>query len=532
MNNLRIGGLASGIDIDQTIKDLMRAHRLKVDGIKQKRQQVEWQRTDYRAINSSLRTLRDLAFNMKLEGPYLAKMASSSNEAAIAATAGISAAPGSYTVTVGQLAQGLTRGSQAQLAEETNGDGTTKTLAQQFAGLPAGNITFTLVGKVGQDGVTRNSQVFNIDTTTATVNTLVAEINRHSDTLGITASYDSANNRFFLTTNGTGSQYGIGVLNDPDSLLSSASGNPADNKLQLSITTGGATVPGQDALFSFGDTTGMKSSTNTVTVNGITLAFKQGGGASSTITVSRDPDAVYNKIKSFIDQYNTTIELINKELSEERYKDYLPLTDEQREKLTDKQEEEWEEKAKSGMLRHDTYLTGLLNKMRSAMGSVVSGIPPVTVDGKTVYHNSLASIGIVSGNYSEGGKLYLKNDGADLKKAIQEDPDGVMKLFSKSSDTYDGKGVAARLYDEADKGVDDIISRAGAESAKSLRDNSAIGKQLFFLDKQIKQWEERLEQIENRYWKQFTAMEKAINKLNAQSAWLAQQFSGGTNSGR
>jgi len=144
-----------------------------------------------------------------------------------------------------------------------------------------------------------------------------------------------------------------------------------------------------------------------------------------------------------------------------------------------------------------------------------------------VYHNSLASIGIVSGNYSEGGKLYLKNDGADLKKAIQEDPDGVMKLFSKSSDIYDGKGVAARLYDEADKGVDDIISRAGAESAKSLRDNSAIGKQLFFLDKQIKQWEERLEQIENRYWKQFTAMEKAINKLNAQSAWLAQQFSGG-----
>jgi flagellar hook-associated protein 2 len=92
---------------------------------------------------------------------------------------------------------------------------------------------------------------------------------------------------------------------------------------------------------------------------------------------------------------------------------------------------------------------------------------------------------------------------------------------------YGEKGVAVRLYDEADKGVDDIISRAGAESAKSLRDNSAIGKQLFFLDKQIKQWEERLEQIEDRYWKQFTAMEKAINKLNAQSAWLAQQFNSG-----
>ena len=33
--------------------------------------------------------------------------------------------------------------------------------------------------------------------------------------------------------------------------------------------------------------------------------------------------------------------------------------------------------------------------------------------------------------------------------------------------------------------------------------------------------------VENRYWKQFTAMEKAIQQMNAQSAWLAQQFGGG-----
>ncbi|MFZ5632091.1 MAG: flagellar filament capping protein FliD [Bacillota bacterium] len=525
MSDLRIGGLATGMDIDQIVKDLMRAHRMKVERIRQKRQLVEWQRTDYRTINNSLRTLRDMVFNMKLKGPYLAKNAASSNEFVVAATAGVSAAPGSYTVTVDWLAQGVTRGSQSRLAEESNSDGTIKTLNQQFTTLPAGNITFTLVGKIGTDGVTRNSHDFTIDTTTATVNTLVSEINNYSDTLGITASYDAANNRFFLTTNGTGSEYGIGVSSDSDSLLSSATGNAADSKLQLAIQTGAAATAGQDAQFSFGDAAGMTSHTNTVTINGITLSFKDAG--TSTVTVSRDTDAVYNSIKSFIDQYNTTIDLINKELKEERYKDYLPLTDEEREKLSDKQEEEWEEKAKSGMLRNDSYLTGLLGKMRSAMGGVVSGITSVIMDGKTVTHNSLASIGIITGDYSEGGKLYLKNGGADLKAAIQADPDGVMKLFNNDSTVAEEKGLAARLYDEVDKGVDDIIEKAGAESTFSLRDDSVLGKKLYDLDKQVNTWEERLIQIEDRYWRQFTALEKAISQMNAQSAWLAQQFGAG-----
>lgn len=527
MNNLRISGLASGMDIDKMVQDLMQANRMKVDKIKQQRQQVEWQRSDYQTVNNSLRTLRDAVFNMKLQGPFLAKKAASSNDVAISASAGTTAAQGSYNVTVNQLAQGLTRGSQVQLADELNSDGTTKTLVTQFPTLPAGNITFTLVGKLGADGVTRNSQSFTIDTTTATINTLVSNINQYSDYLGITASYDPANNRFFLTTNGTGSQYGIGVSADSNSLLSSATGIPADSKLQLSIQTGAAPVTGQNALFTFGDASNMTSSTNTVTVNGITLTLKQGGGATGTITVSRDTDAVYNSIKSFIDQYNTTIDLLKKELSEERFADYLPLTDEQRGQLSDKQQEQWEEKAKSGMLHHDSYLTGLVGKMRSAMNSVVSGMTPAAVDGKNATHSSLASIGIVTGEYYEGGKIYLKNNGDDLKKAIDADPDGVMKLFTNSSTVGEEKGIAVRLYDEVDKGINDIIDKAGADSTTNLRDNSVMGKKLYNLDKQVDEWEKRLTQIEDRYYSQFTAMEKAISQMNAQSSWLAQQFSTG-----
>lgn len=523
MSNLRIGGLATGMDIDQMVSDLMKAQRMKVDRIKQKREQVEWQRTDFRTLNSSLRTLRNMTFNMKLEGTYLANKATSSNEAAVTATAGTSATPGSYNVTVNQLAQGVNKGSQAALAEETNADGTIKTLAAQFG--IVGTINFTLEGKT-ESGVPK-SKAFSIDTSTYTINTLATEINNAG--LGITASYDSAQNRFFLTTTGTGSDYGINVTNDPNGFLSDATG-AGTGTLKLLLQTG-TRVSGQNAQFSLGDASNMTSATNTVTVNGIVLTFKQGGGATSTISVTKDPDAVYNTIKSFVDQYNTTIDLINTELKEERYSGYSPLTDEQREQLSDKQEEDWEEKAKSGMLRNDSYLTGLMGKIRSAMSSVVKGISSVTVSGKSVTHNSLASIGIVTGDYTEGGKLYLDKDGATLKEAIQNDPDGVMKLFNKTSTVAEEKGIALRLYDVVDRGVKDIIDKAGADSSYSLRDDSVLGKKLYDLDNQIDDWEIRLQDIEDRYWRQFTAMEQAINKLNSQSAWLAQQF-GGSSTGQ
>lgn len=518
-SNLRIGGLSTGMDIDQTVKDLMKAHRINMDGLKQKRQQVEWQRTDYRTVNNSLRALRDRAFSMRLEGPYLAKRATSSNEVAVTAAAGAAATVGTYSVRVNQLAQGVTKGSQSNLPEESNADGTTRTLAAQLG--ITGTRSFTLEGKL--EGGTRKSKSFTIDTATYTVNTLAAEINNAK--LGITASYDSNSNRFFLTTAGTGSDHGIRVSSDPNNFLSDATG-AGTGTMRLLIQTG-TLYSGQNAQFDFGDSTNMTSSTNTVTVNGITLTLKQGGGATSSIAVSRDADAVYNSIKSFIDQYNTTLDLVNKEMAEERYRDFLPLTDAQREKMSNKQQEDWEAKARSGMLRNDSLLTGLVGKMRNAVMGVVSGIPSVNVGGKTVTYNSLSAIGIRTGHYSEGGRLHLDRDGAVLREAIQNDPDGVMMLFNKNSAVANEKGIAWRLYDEVDRGVRGVIGRAGIESTFSLRDNSALGRTLHSMDRQIKEWEKRIVNMEERYWRQFTAMEKAVGKMNSQSAWLAQQFNTG-----
>jgi len=86
-SGLRIGGLASGIDTDSIIKDLMKAQRIPVDKLKQNKQVFQWQQEGYREINNSLRAFRDKVFNMKLQATYLAKKAASSNEAAFTAVA-------------------------------------------------------------------------------------------------------------------------------------------------------------------------------------------------------------------------------------------------------------------------------------------------------------------------------------------------------------------------------------------------------------------------------------------------------------
>lgn len=492
-SNLRIGGLASGMDIDSIVEELMKAHRVPVQKLEQEKQILEWKQEDYREINTRLRSFRDIVFDMKLQSTYLTKKASSSDESVLTATANPSAVPGTYIVNVSQLAAGVSKGSQSELADEKKDDGSTKTLEEQF-GL-SGTISFELQGSKG-------SKSFSFDITSATIYTVVSEINKAD--LGIKASYDSTLNRFFLTTESTGSTQEITVLSDSHNFLS--------DKLKLQLQTG-VTYNGQDANFTFGDTT-LTSSTNNVTVNGISLELKDDTGTDVNITVTSDTDAVFDSIVKFIDEYNKIIEAISDKLHEPRYRDYKPLTDEQREKLTDDQIDKWIEKARSGLLRNDPILYSIFSKMRFTMSAVVP-------TGNSNY-DRLADIGITTTADYMSGKLVV--DEEKLRKAIEEDPQAVMELFTHDSEDYSEMGIARRLYEDVNNAMQRISEKAGSDNDYSLVDNSFIGKEIKRIQEEIERREERLEQLEDRYWRQFTAMEKAIQQLNQQSLWLAQQL--------
>ena len=513
-SNLRIGGLVSGLEVDAIIKDMMAIKRVPLDRLEQEKQILQWQQEDYRELNTSLRSFRDKVFNMRLQSTYQAKTAVSSNAGAVAAAATGSAIPGRYTVTVTQLAEGVLKGSQAALADETDAEGNTKTLAGQFTTL-SGSISFTLEGSAG-------SREFAFDTATDNIYTVVAEINAAD--LGISAGYDANLNRFFLSTASTGADAVIKVTADSDNFLTGPLEDGSDNVLKLQMKLYGAGPPeeglyaGQDARFDFGDAGGLTSASNTVTVNGITLNLKEGGGAGSTITIANDTDAVYEAVTEFITAYNEVIEQINDKLAETRYRDYPPLTGAQRKEMSETEIERWEEFARSGLLRNDTLLNRVAINMRATMSAVVPGLTA------GAGYDNLAGTGITTGTYDEKGKLYVDED--RLREALQEDPEGVRNLFTTSSDTYQEKGIAMRLYEDVNNAMSLLAAKAGSDSSYSLADNSTIGKRMAQIDGDIDKLEERLNKIEDRYWRQFTALERAVQQMNAQSAWLYQQFGG------
>ncbi|WP_213997232.1 flagellar filament capping protein FliD, partial [Tepidanaerobacter syntrophicus] len=216
--------------------------------------------------------------------------------------------------------------------------------------------------------------------------------------------------------------------------------------------------------------------------------------------------------------YNETIDLINGKLSEQRYKDYTPLTQEQRSAMSEDEIKLWEEKAKSGLLRSDSILNNIVNNLRSAVSTPVAGLPKGL--------NSLSSIGITTSNWKEKGKLYVDED--KLRAAITQDPDSITKLFNSSGDNYSSQGVATRVYDILKSGINDITQKAGGGEYQ-IYDDSVLGKKITETEDRISALEEQLKQTEDRYWSKFTAMEQAVQYANQQSMWISMQF--GTYSG-
>jgi len=243
-----------------------------------------------------------------------------------------------------------------------------------------------------------------------------------------------------------------------------------------------------------------------------------------TITSTTDVDDMMKKIQDFVTMYNGLIKDLNDQTKETKYRNYAPLTDEQRKEMSENEIKLWEEKAKSGLLRSDSIIRGGLSDMRSLISESYPGV-------ENEKYNTLYKIGIsTSKEYNDGGTL--KIDEKKLRKALEEDPDAVTALFANNGNkeekqiingveqTVDTRGFLVKLRDSMNSFKLDIEKKAGR--ATSTAQEYTIGKNLVDMDKRIDTWKDKLERIESRYWKQFSAMEKAINKANSQAGMFAQ----------
>lgn len=515
-NNLRFSGLASGIDTESLVKKLMDAEKAQLNKVLQNKTKTEWKVDAYREVNTKFLDLRTSMENLRLESTFTkSKLTSSDSNKVDVSLTGIPSRS-EYIISSAKPYQSGTPSSVK--FSSTN-------ITSETSELGAGNgFQFTLNGET-------------IDLTAQdTIRSSLAKINALADKTGVTASYSSGDQAIVFTSKDAQANITIANLSNSTNVLKLAAGTVSETQNDFlagnpSGALGNSSVKAVNGEVTINGTT-LTLKNNQLNYDGITFTIKTEipAGSNVTITKKTDVDAIFDNIKGFVDKYNDTIKTLHDKVGEKRYKDFTPLLDDQKTDMKEKEIELWEDKAKSGLLQSDRMISSALDKLRTTLYSKVSDVDPAKMNSQ---FDSLAEIGITSSsNYKENGKLEINE--TKLKEALENNITEVALLFSKKYDTknsanntandkaeFANSGMGWRLYDQLNETMKEISKTAGTSN------DAILSKSLNQLDTQINSWEKRLQTKENYYWKQFTAMEQAIQKANSQSGWLTQQMGGG-----
>lgn len=580
----KVTGLASGMDIDSLMEKLMKAESAQMEKLQQQKQKYEWKRDAYREVNTSLSAFEKGIFdNYGLSKNWAAKNVTSTSTAvsatansdaagnltiteATVATAGqkvssgatladlgFSAANGTFTykvdgqeksiaysktdtldslakklnatgdfeVTVTNGSNGATINTKIKKDIEATGnnlvflnklgltDGTADSKSESR--LVEGKLAFTEATTMSELGLTDGGE-FTIKaindqgkytektikySATDKISDVMSRINGSG--VGVTAL--AANGKLSLSANSTGT-------GAEGSIKISADGNQLFQKLGLADATGKVAEGTNGSMVVNG--VKMESTSNKYNVSGYTVNVTNNIAATDApakISSTTETKTIVDKVKEFITTYNGLVEDLNKRVSQKKNLSYQPLTDAQKAELKDDEIKKWEDKAKEGLLKSDATLNKVLSDMRSTLSNYGSGS-----------EDMLAKIGITtSKTWTDNGKLELNED--KLTKALEEDPNIVSRIFVGDKEN-NREGIVASLRTTAQNAVKDIEKTAG--KASSAEDSYTLGKNLKDVNTKIDDWKDRLKSIEERYWKQFAAMEAAIQKANSQSSIFTQ----------
>lgn len=342
-------------------------------------------------------------------------------------------------------------------------------------------------------------------------------------------SYSQLDRKFYMTSKDTGSSQNITITDDAE-----------DKFIETLFGTTAATA-GTDAIVKITQPNGSGNtiiqSSNNFTVDGIQYTLNSKPTAPVTFEVQGNTDETFNKIKGFIDSYNELIGKIGDKVEERKQYKYLPLTDDEKEAMSEDQIKKWEEKAKQGMLSGDSTLGNMVSQMRKAFFDEVQGSGI-----------SLFGIGLnTSSDISQRGKIVI--DEAKLKAALKDDPDKVMNLFiqKSTSNKYYSRSMSntdrSKRYNE--EGIFNRLSDIIEDNISTYRDSNGKKGTLLeiagikgdfteyknYLTDQIKDKDSKISEMltkiydrENRYYNQFAQLETAMSKMNAQSSWLMSQL--------
>lgn len=406
-----------------------------------------------------------------------------------------------------------------------------------------------------------------------TLGTIISKISGNKEA-GVTASYSKLTNEFTFTAKDSGVagkvEFGEGLAQKlfgtgiPDGDLEADANfekkeDAYGNVTYVNKESGVEITKGQDAIFTAtinGKQMEMTRSSNIVEMDGLTVTLKGSFGYLTdddgnfvdkegnkvdepvldarsepvTFKSSADADKIVNAIKAMVEDYNamvTEIKNTYSTLPAQRSSGvyYQPLTDDDKDGMSESAIEAWEEKAKQGILFGDNDLSSLYSRLTKAISMAGQNGADLKAAGITL-------------NYSNGLTTLSFNEN-QLRETLETDPDRVTEIFTKSkSNGAESDGIMAALKEPLDlygkttgvnlttgsKGV--LVAKAGHPLAPSTMYSNTIQSQLDKIDDQISAWQEKMSDQVDYYTTQFSKLEQLVSQMNSQSSALSQMMGG------
>ncbi len=515
MGRIRITGMNSGLDTDSMVRELVNAYEKQGEKYTKAKTKTEWKQEAWTTLNNKIKSFfSKQASNMRFSSAYSKKTTTVSDTTKATVVTSNNAVNGSQTLKINKLAKSayLTGKQLTKTGGKVTEDTTLEELGYTF------DDTTLKVGKGTYDSATKKySEGYLTPDLTISKTMKLKDFTNQLSEAGYNANFDESTGRLFISSKESGAKNDFTIEADS----SDANSAKALTALGLNVTNtdaGAYMTHGDDAEI---ELNGAKftSANNTFSINGLTITAKEVTSGNISLVTDTDYNEIYDTIKDFFKEYSSLMNEMDKLYNAASSKGYEPLTSEEKDAMTDDEIEKWEKKIKDSLLKGDSELDTVASAMRRAMLSTFE------IGGKTM---SLSSFGIHTLGYFEsadneknayhidGNKDDPETAGNEdrLRAMIASDPEGTATFFQK---------LATELYNAMNKiqsNSDSYTSYGNFFSDKKLQ-NEYVEQ-----EKQVTKWEDYVAKQEDKYYKQFTAMESAMSSLNSQQQYISQLFAG------
>ncbi len=480
MSRITFGGLASGLDSNHLIDQLL---ELQGQPIRRKEKQIEElkvKQDTWRDVNMRLRHLRETVRKLTDKNFFLEKHAHSSDPAVVSAAVKNTAEDALYEVVVGQLAthHRVISGSRVEdlgLGAETVHDA---------LGLQG---SFAFLKSSAHDSGEDEEIVIEV-VQSDSLSTLRNKINAS----GAALEASLIDGHLILKSTVSGKDGEIRVSDEDDILLSldilDAEENYSDE------------VAAQNAFFNINGVN-VERSSNTVEdlIDGVTLLLESAAPEQVVrLQVAADVEPAAEAFYAFVEQYNSVNDFLREKLDEE------------------------------GQLQGDTTLMRVQGQLRSLLSQPVQDYGRMTEEGwEQKKYYALASLGITTLD-KEG---YLQFNQEQLAAAMRDDPEAVFNVLKfEFKDEYGrGTGEYGGVAVELDNYMQRLLNSTLDERGRTMQpitvqQEQSIQRRIDDIFRRIERREEQLLRYEERLIREFTALEKMISSLNSQSEEMARMI--------